>query len=33
LKEVESLAKDQGFDLAETIEMPANNFSVLFRKR
>jgi SAM-dependent methyltransferase len=32
LKEVESLAKDQGFDLAETIEMPANNFSVLFRK-
>jgi SAM-dependent methyltransferase len=33
LKEVESLAKDQGFDPAETIEMPANNFSVLFRKR
>jgi SAM-dependent methyltransferase len=33
LKEVESLAKDQGFDLAETIEMPSNNFSVLFRKR
>ena len=33
LKEVESLAKEQGFDLAETIEMPANNFSVLFRKR
>ena len=33
LKEVESLAKDQGFDLAETIEMPANNFSVLLRKR
>ena len=33
LNEVESLAKDQGFDLAETIEMPANNFSVLFRKR
>ena len=33
LKEVESLAKDQGFDLAETIEMPANNLSVLFRKR
>ena len=33
LKEVEALAKDQGFDLAETIEMPANNFSVLFRKR
>ena len=33
LKEVESLARDQGFDLAETIEMPANNFSVLFRKR
>ena len=32
-KEVESLAKDQGFDLAETIEMPANNFSVVFRKR
>ena len=33
LKEVESLAKDKGFDLAETIEMPANNLSVLFRKR
>ena len=33
LNEVESLAKDQGFNLAETIEMPANNFSVLFRKR
>ena len=33
LKEVESWAKDQGFELAETIEMPANNFSVLFRKR
>jgi len=33
LKEVESLAKDQGFDLAETIEMPANNFSVLLRRR
>jgi SAM-dependent methyltransferase len=33
LKEVESLAKEQGFDLAETVEMPANNFSVLFRKR
>jgi SAM-dependent methyltransferase len=32
LKEVESLATDQGFDLAETIEMPANNLSVLFRK-
>jgi hypothetical protein len=33
LREVESLAEVQGFDLAETIEMPANNFSVLFRKR
>jgi SAM-dependent methyltransferase len=33
LKEVESLAKDHGLDLAETIEMPANNLSVLFRKR
>ena len=33
LGEVESLAEDQGFDLAETIEMPANNFSLLFRKR
>jgi SAM-dependent methyltransferase len=33
LQEVESLAKDQGFDLTETIEMPANNLSVLFRKR
>ena len=33
LEEVDSVAKEQGFDLAETIEMPANNFSVLFRKR
>jgi SAM-dependent methyltransferase len=32
LDEVDSVAKEQGFDLAETIEMPANNFSVLFRK-
>jgi hypothetical protein len=30
---VESVANDQGFDLAETVEMPANNLSVLFRKR
>ena len=33
LEEVDSVAKEQGFDLAETIPMPANNFSVLFRKR
>jgi SAM-dependent methyltransferase len=33
LEEVDSVAKEQGFDLAETIEMPANNLSVLFQKR
>ena len=33
LEEVDSVAKEQGFDLAETVEMPANNLSVLFRKR
>ena len=33
LEEVDSVAKEQGFDLAKTIEMPANNLSVLFRKR
>jgi Protein of unknown function (DUF938) len=33
LQVVESVANDQGFDLAETVEMPANNLSVLFRKR
>lgn len=33
LEEVDLVAKEQGFDLAETIEMPANNLSVLFRKR
>jgi SAM-dependent methyltransferase len=32
LEQVDSVAKEQGFDLAETIPMPANNFSVLFRK-
>lgn len=33
LEDVDQVAKEQGFDLAETIAMPANNFSVLFRKR
>ncbi len=33
LEEVDSVAKERGFDPAETIEMPANNLSVLFRKR
>jgi SAM-dependent methyltransferase len=33
LQVVEAVANDQGFDLAETVEMPANNLSVLFRKR
>ena len=33
LEEVDAVAKEQGFDLAETIEMPANNLSLLFRKR
>ena len=33
LENVEQLAREHGFDLAETIAMPANNFSVLFRKR
>lgn len=32
LEEVESAAKIQGFLLSETIEMPANNISVIFRK-
>lgn len=33
IEEVDAVAKEQDFDLAETIVMPANNFSVLFRKR
>jgi len=33
LDEVASAAREQGFDPAETIAMPANNFSVLLRKR
>lgn len=33
LEEVNSVAREQGFELAETIAMPANNFSILFRKR
>jgi SAM-dependent methyltransferase len=33
LEEVDAVAKERGFDLAETTEMPANNLSVLFRKR
>jgi hypothetical protein len=32
LEEVDSVAKQQGFKLAETIAMPANNFSVVFRR-
>ncbi len=33
LEEVTRIADGEGFELAETIEMPANNLSVLFRKR
>jgi len=33
LAEVERVAGDEGFDLVETVEMPANNLSVVFRKR
>ena len=33
LEEVDSVAKEQGFELAETIDMPANNLGVLFQKR
>jgi hypothetical protein len=32
LEEVVKVANAQGFDLVETIEMPANNLSVIFRK-
>jgi hypothetical protein len=33
LEAVQALADDAGFSLAETVEMPANNLSVVFRKR
>jgi len=33
LEDVARAANDEGFDLLETIEMPANNLSVVFRKR
>jgi SAM-dependent methyltransferase len=33
LDDVARVAQEEGLDLAETIEMPANNLSVLFRKR
>lgn len=33
LDDVARVAEETGFDLTETIEMPANNLSVLFRKR
>ena len=33
LAEVARVAADEGFNLSETIEMPANNLSVVFRQR
>jgi SAM-dependent methyltransferase len=33
LEAVGAVAADAGFDLVETIEMPANNFSLVFHKR
>ncbi len=36
LRDVEAIAavaSDTGFDLAETVAMPANNLSLIFRKR
>ncbi|MDX2224721.1 MAG: DUF938 domain-containing protein [Rhodospirillaceae bacterium] len=33
LREIEALAADQGFVLAATVAMPANNLSLVFRKR
>lgn len=33
LDDVARIAEDKGLDLAEVVEMPVNNFSVLFRKR
>jgi SAM-dependent methyltransferase len=32
LDEVEALARDRGFELAEVVAMPANNFMVIFRR-
>jgi len=33
LEDVARVANEEGFDLVETIEMPANNLSVVFQKR
>jgi hypothetical protein len=33
LADVARVAESEGFDLSETVEMPANNLSVVFRKR
>jgi hypothetical protein len=33
LAEVAKVANARGLDLVETVEMPANNLSVIFRKR
>ncbi|MDB5862928.1 MAG: hypothetical protein JWO70_734, partial [Betaproteobacteria bacterium] len=33
LADVAKVAAAEGFDLVETVEMPANNLSVIFRKR
>ncbi len=33
LAEVARVARDEGFDLSGTVEMPANNLSLVFRKR
>ena len=33
LAEVSRVAEDEGFDLSETVGMPANNLSVVFRRR
>ena len=33
LADVKDLARRHGFDLAETVQMPANNLSVIFRRR
>ena len=32
LDDVTALAHEHGFELRETVPMPANNFSVIFRK-
>lgn len=33
LSDVVAVANEEGFDLIETVDMPANNLSVVFRKR